>query len=153
MKERSSQNSSSYIDWIVRVNPLRVRQGKDRQGRRLITMSNIVVTSVWRWFADYYATTAAMNDLASSLAKVSAIQSIKVNTLSSSSTVIGRLKSLFQQAGLIVCRCALSRLRCHYGLARSGKGRKGPNVGRLKTPLLSLIFCPVFGPKNNVLSY
>ena len=127
MEERSSQNSNSHIDWIVKVNPFRIRQDTDRQWRCLITKSNSIGTFVRRWFADYGATTTAMNDLASSLAKASAMQSIKVNTLSSSLTVIGRFKSLFQQPGLIVCRCALSRLRCHYGLARSGKSQEVPN--------------------------
>ena len=69
MEERSSQNSNSHINWIVKVNPFRIREDKDRQWRRLITMSNSVVTFVRRWVADYCATTVAMNDLFSGLPK------------------------------------------------------------------------------------
>ena len=81
-------------------------------------------TVVRRWFADYCATIDETNELFSSLAKELAIQSIEVNTLSSSSIDKGRLESWFQEAGLFVCRCALSRLRCHYGLAPSGKSQQ-----------------------------
>lgn len=129
MEECSTQTSNSHINLIVKVNPCRVREGKDQQWSRHIMMPNRVMTFVRRWVADYCATTTAMNEFFSSLAKESTMHRIKVNALSSSSTVIGRPKSLFQQAGLMVCRYALSRLRCHYGLARSGKSGEFPNDG------------------------
>ena len=90
MEKCPNQNSNSHIDWIVKVNPVRIRQDKDRQWRCPITMSNSVVTFGRGWAADYLATTAAMNDLASSLAKELTIRGIKVNALSSPSTIMGR---------------------------------------------------------------
>ena len=122
-----NQNSSSHTILIVKENPFRIREEKERQKKRLITMSKNVVYGVRRWVAEYCATTAAMNEFLSSLAEELTLQDIKVNTLRSSSTISEKSKSLLWQAGLIVCRCALLRLRCHYGLARLGKSRKVPN--------------------------
>ena len=139
MEEFSSQKSNGHINWIVKVNPFCIRQDTERQWRRLITVSNSVGTFVRRWVVDFRATTSAMNDLLSGLAVVLAKESIKVNALSSSSPVIGRVKGLFQRAGFIMGRCALARLRWHYSLARSGKSREvahdEPNlVQNLKEP-------------------
>ena len=129
MEMRSSQRSNGYIDGIVNLKPHRIGQGQGRLWRHLVKISNRVVTFVRRWFADYCATTAAFNDLASSLAKELDKQIIEVHTLSSSSTMIGRLQVLCQQVGLMVCRCACSRLRRHYGLARSDKSGEVPEDG------------------------
>ena len=131
MEECSTQTSNSHINLIVKVNPCRVREGKDHQWSRHIMMSNRVMTFVRRWVADYCATTAAMDDLCLclSLSKELNMQSIKLNALSPSSTVNGRRSSLFQQAGLMMCRCALSRLQRHHGLAQSGKGGEVINDG------------------------
>ncbi len=132
MKDINTQaRSARGFEWtnrhrIVKVNPVRVRGGKDFQGRCPITRSNTVVIVVRRWVIEYGATTTAMNDICSSLAKESTTQRISVNALSSSSTVKGKLKTLVQQAGLFVCRCALARVRCHYGVAQSSKSGEVP---------------------------